>query len=323
MKHLHYYQVKAQTYFELGDKLAKLFKAPSLEIYHSIFKKIPLNETLLKESQNCLKITEETFPNYIEEIRGYASGLGVDFDSFWLTFLTEELDIYPEKCTSCFSSDGMIVGHNEDNFPYFTGTISIVEKMLGNMSIFELYYYNSIGGSACSVNSNGYIQTINTLHHTDKQIGIPRNIISRWLSETNSPKKDFEKLNDLKRTMGYSHTFCSRTGHIFNIESSARESRLIESDSPFIHTNHFLTDLSKFEDQSSLGNTMGRYNLATSKISQVKTAQDMINLMETISLTYPNDTIARMVIDIKNKTAWCWLARESSSGWIQYPLSFL
>jgi hypothetical protein len=191
------------------------------------------------------------------------------------------------------------------------------------LTTFELYYYNSLGGSACSINSNGYAQTINTLHHTDQQIGIPRNIIAPWLSETNNPKNDFKKMQKMRRGMGYSHTFCNLKGDVINIESSAQKARLTEPSLPFIHTNHFLTDLSKFEDQSTLGNTVGRYNLAASKLSQVKTAQDMMSLMETISLTYPNDTIARMVIDIKNKTAWCWLARESSSGWIQYPLSFL
>jgi hypothetical protein len=323
MKHLHYYQVKAQTHFELGSKLAQLFKAPSLQLYSSILDKIPSQKEAHIWAQKHLQPTEEQFPQYIEELRGYASGLGVDFGSFWLTFLTEELNIYPEKCTSCYSHDGLIIGHNEDFLPYFENTISLVEKTLGNMNVFEIYYYNSLGGSACSINSNGYVQTINTLHHADQQIGVPRNVIARWLSETIDPKNDFKKLLNIKRSMGYSHTLCDLKGEIVNIESTAHESCFVHVTPPYIHTNHYLSDLSKYEDRATLKNTIDRYTVATSQIGTVKTAQNMMKLLEDVSHLHPNDTIARIVVDLKNKSAWCWLARERAKGWIEYPLNFI
>jgi len=182
MRHTHYYRVKARTHFELGYKLAKLFKGPSLEIYHDTLKKIVINKELLLDSQKYLKFTEESFPQYIEELKGYAKGLDVDFSSYWITFLSEELDTYLEKCTSCFSQDGMIIGHNEDFYNYYEDKIAVVEKSVGNIDVLELYYYNSLGGSACGINSNRYVQTINDLHHGNHQIGVPRNIIARWMS---------------------------------------------------------------------------------------------------------------------------------------------
>jgi len=34
-------------------------------------------------------------------------------------------------------------------------------------------------------------------------------------------------------------------------------------------------------------------------------------------------TIARMIVDLEIRVAYCWLARESDKGWIAYPLAFL
>lgn len=328
MKHLHYYQVKAQTHFELGNKLAQLFKGPSLALYSSLLLKIVALKPEKEDVKLYLETTEKYFPQYIEEIKGYAHGLGVDFESYWLTFLLEELDIYPEKCTSCFSSDGMIVGHNEDFFPYFENTIAILDKTLGNSNTFELYYYNSIGGTACGINSNGYVQTINTLDHIDKQIGVPRNIISRWLSETTNPEADFKKLQSIKRSIGYSHTFCNLKGDVTNIECSGTKSTLVNPELPFVHTNHYLTSLSQYEDVVVGGNSKDRYTEAKKQIVTVKTAQDMMKLLEYISCLPSNknrecNTIARMVFDLKNKSVWCWLAKEHSKGWIEYPLNFI
>jgi len=328
MRHTHYYRVKARTHFELGYKLAKLFKSPSLDTYRVILKQTFFNKKILSESQIYFHLTQEYFPNYIEELKGYANGLGVDFGSFWLTFLFEELNAYPEKCTSCFSSDGMIIGHNEDFDDYFKKRISLVEKTVGDISIFELYYYNSLGGTSCSVNSHGYVQTINTQNHTDQRIGIPRNVIARWLSETVSPEKDYEKMKKIMRSMGYSHTFGNMNGVVRNIESSANASQYVDVKLPFVHTNHYLTDLSIYEDKQRPGNSIERFDQATKLIATVKTAQDMMTLLEAVSSLASNkerksDTIARMVIDLKNSVVWCWLQRESAIGWIKYPLRFL
>ncbi|MCX6732844.1 MAG: C45 family autoproteolytic acyltransferase/hydrolase [Candidatus Roizmanbacteria bacterium] len=328
MKHSHYYQVKAQTHFELGNKLAILFKSSSLKTYSSMIQKIAPRKSTFIEAHKYLELSEMHFPHYIEELRGYAHGLEVDFDSFWLTFLFEELNTYPEKCTSCFSADGKIIGHNEDFPLFFEDTISILEKTIGGITIFELFYINSLGGSACGINSHGFVQTINTLNHTDQQIGVPRNIIARWLSETKNPENEYEKLKKIKRSMGYSHTFCNLQGDVANIESSGTESLFTKPSLPFVHTNHYLTPLVKYEAETIDGNSKDRFMEATIGIGSVKTAEDMMKLLEHISELPSNknresNTIARMVFDLKKKSIWCWLARERAKKWIEYPLQFI
>lgn len=328
MMHTHYYRVEAKTHFELGVRLAELFRKAFYDRHGTFLKDGVFDEKILSKSQEYLKITDSFFPLYIEELKGYASGLGVDFQIFWSLYLQEDIDLSVEKCTSCFSKNGLIIGHNEDNFTHLSKQIVILEKTIKNETIFELHYYNSLGGDACSINSAGFVQTINTLHHTDHHIGVPRNIIARLMSETKDPKSDFSLIKKIARSMGYSYTFVNTKGEASNIESSATESRFTKVRLPYIHTNHYLTDLTKYEDTSSPGNSKDRYREATKLISSVQTAQDMMLLLEKVSCLSSNkertcDTIARMVFDLRNKVIWCWLQRESPKGWIKYPINFL
>jgi hypothetical protein len=153
-------------------------------------------------------------------------------------------------------------------------------------------------------------------------------VVGRWLSETNNPKNDYEKMKKMMRSMGYSHTLGSKRGEVVNIESSANSSKFVEVQLPFVHTNHYLTDLSLYEDKSDPGNSMERFEKATQLVHEVHTADDMKNLLEEVSSLASNkernsETIARMVFDLKNKDVWGWLQREKSKGWVKYPLKFI
>ena len=329
MRHLHYYRVSAKTHFELGYKLGKLFKSPSLDTYHAILKRISFNTDLLAHSQQYLQITEDYFPSYVEEIKGYAKGLGVSFASYWMAFLNEELDVYPEKCTSIVTNNGLLIGHNEDYDDHFKKRLALVEKTVGQTTIMELFYYNSLGGSACSINSHGYVQTINTLTHTDERIGVPRNIIARWLSETKNPEKDFEKMKRMMRSLGYSHTFTSAKKKVVNIESSANASLLSKVTTPYVHTNHYLTSLTTYEDNTDPeGNSRERYERAMGGVKPQMTVAEMQTLLEDVmSLASTkkrvSETIGRVVIDLFHKEWWCWLLREKEKGWVKYPIRFI
>lgn len=329
MRHIHYHRVSATSHFEMGKRLGELFKPSYLEKYQTYLKKEKLSAALLEESKKYFTITRKYFPQYIEELEGYAKGVGVDFSHVWHLYLIDDLTLVPEKCTTVFSKGGVLIGHNEDNFDFLGEHISLLEKTMNGNTILELHYDSGLGGDACSINSYGFVQTINTLHHTDHQIGVPRNIIARWLSETKDPQSDFDRMKKIPRAAGYSHTFASPNGDVTSIESSALHARITIPSLPFIHTNHFLSkDLIPFEDKSHSGNSKERALCAVEFVPNVVKTQDMFHLLERVSNLPSNDrreskTIARMVFDLNNKVVWSWLQRENSLGWVQYPLSFL
>lgn len=330
MKHTHYYQVSSCSNYELGYQLGKLFKSPSLYTYHATLRKTSYDTETLKKASSYLRVTQTHFPQYIEELQGYAKGIDVDFNSFWISFLSEELDSTPEKCTSLFTNNGTLIGHNEDFSDHFQKRICVLEKTLKNLTILELYYYDSLGGTAVSINSHGYVQTINTLNHGQAHTGVPRNIIARWMSETKDPLNDALKLKNISRSLGYSHTFISRHGSVFNIESTSDKMRCQKCEVPYVHTNHFLSDLCVYEDKNQKeGNSIERFRFAEQNSSTYMNVSQMKDLLERVSGLESNkkrvglQTIGRAVIDLKEKKSFFWLKRESKKRWVEYPLHFL
>ena len=57
----------------------------------------------------------------------------------------------------------------------------------------EIYYYAvPLGGSALSVNANGFVPAMNSLDHTDRQTGVPKNVIEPLaVEETCDARADF------------------------------------------------------------------------------------------------------------------------------------
>ena len=326
MSHTNYHEIKADSYFDLGLKEGQLF---SSQLNESIENKKQLKnwESKLRKSKDYFALTEEAFPHLIEELQGYAKGAGVKFEDLWALSLEDELfDI--DKCTTAITNDGKLIAHNEDWDANSKNAICVVKKSIPNLTILELFYYNTLGGNSISINSNGFVQTINTLTHTDKQNpGIPRNITARWLSETSNPINDFKRFASLQRSAGYSHNFINPQGEIWSVESSAEKKNISQVASPYVHTNHYLTDLKTLENNDNSSGTFDRYKYAIRKITKSMSLNQMKELMSDgsqgrkISL-FNERTIARMIIDIENLKAYIWLLREDDKGWIDYDIDF-
>ena len=230
------------------------------------------------------------------------------------------------------TNGGMLIGATEDCFAEVKNEIYLLKKNINDLTILELYYSYSLGGDSISINSNGFVQMTNTLSHTDSQVGIPRNITGRWLSETSNPEDDFKKLVKLKRSSGYSHTIASANGKCWNIELTAKRQQLTKITLPFVHTNHYLTGLKKYQsnDYSSgvCQGTNERYNYANKYIKKNITRVEMQKLLSNtsngpITSIFNERTIGRIIVDLQNMKAIIWLLREAEKGWLEYPLDFI
>lgn len=192
----------------------------------------------------------------------------------------------------------------------------------------ELYYYNTLGGCSISINSRGYVQAINTLTHTKRQVGVPRNVIARWFSETDNPERDFKKMREIPRASGYNHCLVSSTGEVWDIEATDTKQVLWKPAIPLVHTNHYLSELKTFDRSNNVRGTKDRYAMA---VSRVKPEMDVEELIDVTSDTSKGSkvsilnarTIARMVVNVEVRIARVWLRREEDKGWIDYELDFL
>lgn len=331
MKHKNFYRFSAQSNYDLGLQMGETFKKEAESLLERLTESKNWSERV-HLSQKSLKISEEKFPYLIEELKGYSYGAGIDFQDLWAGSLEDELDNLPnnEKCTSVIANNGLLISHNEDWDKDAEDYICIVEKTVGDLTLFELYYYNTLGGNSISINSFGFVQCINSLTSTDQQIGIPRNVIARWISETKDPISDFENLKNVQRSTGYNHILVNKEGLIYNIECSAKQQDLTKPHSPFVHTNHYIGTLKPVEAEvnDGINSTFNRYNRALQLARPTMTKDELITLTnndndgDKMSI-FNERTIGKMVIDLKNKNAKVWLKRESDIGWIDYPLVFI
>lgn len=327
MQHKNYFTFKASSNFDLGLQMGETFKKELSDLLVSA-KSQPNWETRTSSAQQYLSYAESEFPNLVDELKGYAKAAKISFEEMWTLNLEEELDHFKEeKCTTVVTNNGLLVSHNED---WEVGTehlVYLVKKTINDLTIFELLYFNTLGGNSISINSHGTVQSINTLTHKDWQLGIPRNIIARWMSETNNPPKDFERLKALRRSAGYNHVFINKDGKIWNLESSAKKQELTSPSFPFVHTNHYLGSLKDQEARDSANSSFNRYKKASALIKSTMTMDELIALNSDVSeggaiSVFNKRTIGKMVFDLQNKITVVWLKREASLGWVEYPLTF-
>ena len=281
-------------------------------------------------AQKYLKINQKYFPDFIDELKGYSEGSGIDFIYLWALHLEEEVSqiINQNRCTTIITNDGLLIAHNEDWGKTSANTSCFLFKEIGKTKIFELHYYHTLGGDAIGINSNGFVSAVNSLSHPDARVGVSRSIIARWLSETKNPEKDFQKLKGIPRASGYNHNIVNSYGKIWNLECTAKKIVLSHPTSPFVHTNHYLSELRAFDVNDNSTATIKRYNSAQLLTKPHMTINKLMDITNDTSSGDANSimnerTVAKMVIDVKSLAVKGWLRSEKEKGWVDYNLKDL
>lgn len=323
--HRNYFEIAADTHYELGLRQGELFGE---------FMRLSLEEERRKSSwlpnveraRAYVGVTAMLFPQFIEEVHGYAEGARVCFEDAWALMLEDELSEFAhDKCTTIITNGGSLIAHNEDWEVNAKESICVLRKTVGSVSVLELFYLNTLGGNAISINSHGFVHAVNSLAHEDHQIGVPRNFVSRWLSETKSPEVDFWTLARLPRSSGYHHNIVGADGQIWSIECTAKRQTLTKPKSPFVHTNHYLTPLSKYESEDGIRGTRTRFRCASEGVKARMSLESIQQLLDDKSegekkSIFNDRTIAQMIVDVEQLTAYVWLRREEDKGWVPYPI---
>lgn len=314
-RHQHYYQLAAADNYEFGLLLGEIFGASLREAVQK--ERARINWGLFVDrGKEYEEITRAYFPQFMKELDGYARASGVDFLELWALSLEDEFSD-GEHCTTIVTNHGGLIAHNEDWEHEGADSICVLKRTIGKLTALELFYWRTLGGNSLSINSHGWVQSINTLHHGDRRVGVPRNIIARWLSETADPQVDLKKFSQIKRSAGYSHTFIHESRGTFNLECTAKEQTLQKVDSPFVHTNHYLSSLKDFEQAPKSATTWDRYQIAC---NATKPRMGVTELRQLTEAAMNPTTIGRMIVDLKNRTANVWLKREAEKGWVCYNI---
>jgi len=329
-RHKNYHVFKAPDHYRLGLALGR-----ELGLY--------LRQTLRRESRKgswkkkveravkYLPYARKFLPRYIDEYQGYARGAGVAFLDMWTVALDDELGGGREKCTTIITNSGRLISHNEDWEAGSEDRLCVVRKTVGRLTTLELFYKNTVGGNAVGINSRGFVHAVNEMH-AEKRLGVPRDLIARWLADSSSPEKDFWRFARMRRSSGDNHIFVGPDGEIWNIESTAGKQTMIRPPTPFVHANHYLTGLKRFQTLPSGGrkppSTLPRYSFAKSTAREKMTVDQLQSLADDESQGIKNSltnetTIGKMIVDLDGRAAWIWLRREKSKGWIKYEIDWI
>ncbi len=328
MTHKNYFEIKADTYRELGASQGKLFRAyvQAALVEKKALTTVPWNDIVV-QAKPYLEATSAVFPKLIEEAQGYAEGAQVPFSDLWLLLCEDELeDDDAEKCTTIVTNEGALLSHNEDWTPAAEDYICLLRKTVAGFTILELHYIGTLGGNAVSINSHGVVQSINSLTHADGRVGVPRNMIARWMSQTSDPDRDFARMKTIRRAAGYHHGLLNTKRQLWSIECSAKRQKLRRPKFPFVHTNHYQTELEVLEHDDGQQGTYSRCERAQKQVEPTMTGAALKTLTRDVAdgavLSIFNErTIGQMIFDLKAMTASVWLKREASAGWIDYSLA--
>ena len=319
----HYYEITAKNNFELGLALGQLFRRKTLARLARWRRKKSWKKQLAT-AQKLLPITKKYFPHLVKELRGYALSGKLKFEELWALCLEGEPEV--AHCTTMITNNGKLIAHNED-YPSSKNDICLLKKTIGDLTIFEIFYYGTLGGNAASVNSHGWAHLVNSLFPKDVQNGIPRNIIARWLSETKNPEKDFRYLKKLRREDGYNHNFVNRNGKIINFECTPTRAVISQVESPFIHTNHYLTILKKYDNYKK-ESSYTRYDCAKKNLKARTTAAEIKKLMNDkssgkINSIMNKETVGKIIFDMDKKRALTWFPCEQKRKFKKFELDFI
>ncbi|TAK03687.1 hypothetical protein EPO34_00805 [Patescibacteria group bacterium] len=318
-----YVELKAKDNTELGHQLG--------EIFHDRLK-AKLERVRGAEWNRKRKIalphwavTKRHFPAYADELVAYARAAGLGWQDLWTFNL--EIGMDAERCTSMVTNRGKLIGHVEDFDPSSVDDLFLIRKTVGRTTVLDLNYFHTLGGNAASVNSHGWAQLVNTLHGPTRRAGIPRNVIARWLSESQDPERDARRLGRLPRMDGYAHTFVHADGRAFSLEVAAEAFSFSKASSPFVHANHYLSSLAAQETFRSASST-DRFEVATCKLKPRMTVDAIKKLMGDQSRgkgksILNDDTIGKMVVDFKRHEAQAWFKAAPRKGYLAVPLNFL
>jgi len=328
MQHENYFSIEAKTHFELGLRKGRLFGG-FLRATLGREKRSKSWRSFVRRSKSYLDVSAGHFPKLIEEYQGYAQGASVSFEDLWTLDLLDELTSDDsDHCTTVVTNNGFLVAHNEDWSADAADAICLLRRTVGDRSAFELFYLNTLGGNSISINSTGIVHAVNWLEYSDRQIGVPKNVIARWLSDTDSPDDAYRSLRDVPRAGGYHHTLVNAAGEVWSIESSAKRQAIARPSTPFVHTNHYLSkSLAEVEHADDDEGTFRRYRAASEGVQETMSLENARELLSDSSAgrrrsIFNVRTIARMVLDIDHMVANVWLAREHRKGWVSYDVSF-
>jgi len=203
-------------------------------------------------------------PQYVDELQGVAEGAGLPFSRLLVLNCGEEFTsdepvageapvtgasaagsasgVGGDHCTAVAIAAGgrHVVGHNMDWY-----AIDAVNNVLFDFTVPDGTRIMGIAGAPyllmLGMNSHGIGNVSNSVHSTDNRVGVPNAFVRRWTLEAVCLEDARDRGLLGARARGTNHVFADTGGRVWDIETSATGSALVDHSAAgfMAHTNHY------------------------------------------------------------------------------------
>ncbi len=236
------------TNYEIGYKIGKHFKERIKDTLNNlpVFKaNKEWDEKNPERLEKVKQLSEKYFPQYMEELNGYADGSGIEFRDIFVH------NCYhmprAENCTTgIFKFENKtLIAHNEDWYPILGENAYFLHEELENGTSFFVYSYPGIlPGMSFGFNSHGIFFCCNGLTDPTKSIGVLRIFFGRNVFEQNTIERALLAAQRYTpRSGGANYNMVSmRTNLAVNLETTGNDAYRTDITDRFFHTNHYISD---------------------------------------------------------------------------------
>ena len=302
-------------------------------------------EKALAHCRKTLPVTEKYYPEFIEELRGYAEGSGIKFDLAYAV-LCDVPELGRRGCTDIAvnaqwtKDDVVYAAHNEDVSPFNFDDVAIAHVRPDDEPGYIGVNYGGIMPTV-GLNAAGISLTGNALVPNDTRMGIPKMIPVRKVLREKGIYQALMASMPEGRGHSFNNIVCDPNGEIYSMEGSATTfDALYAEDGWLVHTNHYLSPkMWKFEDDMHTRfSSIVRYNRAKKlfkhELGQVdvstfkKVFSDHVGYPESIcrhpdpALSEEEQTMSifSVVFDLTNKVAWICAGNPCEGEYKRYEI---
>jgi isopenicillin-N N-acyltransferase-like protein len=338
------------SHFQVGESLGKQCREQALLMekrYKQWISKSPgwSVPKIIAYSKKNLPASRRFYPEYIEELEGYARGSGIKFEMIYA--MTTDFPAEKGKgCTDLVANaewtkdDCVYAAHNEDVSPEMINEITIARVKPKDEPGYIGLNYGGIWPTA-GMNAAGISLTGNALVPNDTRQGIPKIIPCRKvLRETGIYQALMASMPE-GRGHSFNNIVTDSNGEIYSMEGSATTfDALYGHEGWLVHTNHYLSPkMWKFEDNMHTRfSSIVRYNRATKLFKKELGKVDLASFHRVFSdhVGYPESicrhpdpalsdedrtrSIFSVVFNLTEKVAWVCFGNPCEGSYKKYEL---
>lgn len=284
------------------------------------------------EARKFLPYAEQTFPQFVEEIRGIAEGANVPFQEVWTLNCYEGLPESRQQVWGCTSiavrddhtGDGhVLLAHNEDWNSVDKDNVYLVHSEPNEGPPFVGMTYGPILVNI-GLNAEGIGIAIDSVYPTDGGVGVPRILCSRAVLNACTIGEAIRACVPKRRAGGYGYLLADPNGELYCVETSATTHDILYGEEGWlVHTNHYLTaKMRALEEPGTYASSNVRLNRAR-RLVRAQLGQVTVHGLQTVlrdHVDYPDSicvhedpadplhdreqTLVSLVMDLTERVMW-------------------